>query len=195
MPDAELLRQLEQRLLETADCVPRCAEIAAANVSVDADTISMTLDMHATGGGSVYRCRARRRAGALRLFWSMARQCARFANGQWHVLVVRQTGPASSRPAWAGAGSRQPRDPVSDTPPRVITVASDGWLVAGVKDRRLLSGSLQLTRLQTDEGGDARSLGKQPLSGVRPHRTHGRAGPRLAGTRRQLLVLPRHRAR
>ena len=28
------------------------------------------------------------------------------------------------------------------TPPRVIEVETDGWLVAGIKDRRLLSGSL-----------------------------------------------------
>ena len=40
------------------------------------------------------------------------------------------------------------------TPPRLVTVDSDGWFVAGIKDRRLLSGSLQLTRLQTDADGD-----------------------------------------
>ena len=33
-------------------------------------------------------------------------------------------------------------------PPRVVTASGDGWFVAGIKDRRLLSGSLQLTRLQ-----------------------------------------------
>jgi hypothetical protein len=40
-------------------------------------------------------------------------------------------------------------------PPRVVEVDSDGWFVAGVKDRRLTSGSLQLTRLQTEQGGVA----------------------------------------
>ena len=40
------------------------------------------------------------------------------------------------------------------TPARVIDIASDGWFVAGLKDRRLLAGSLQLTRLQTDDSGD-----------------------------------------
>ena len=47
MPDAELLRQLEQRLLEPPDCVPRCAEIASVNVQVDGDAISMSLSVHA----------------------------------------------------------------------------------------------------------------------------------------------------
>ena len=41
------------------------------------------------------------------------------------------------------------------TPPRVIDVDSDGWLLAGVKDRRLLSGSLQLTRLQAEGDGES----------------------------------------
>ena len=40
------------------------------------------------------------------------------------------------------------------TPARVINIASDGWFVAGLKDRRLLAGSLQLTRLQTDDSGE-----------------------------------------
>jgi hypothetical protein len=38
--------------------------------------------------------------------------------------------------------------------PRVVTSESDGWLVAGIRDRRLVSGSLQLTRLQR-EGEDS----------------------------------------
>ena len=38
-------------------------------------------------------------------------------------------------------------------PDGAINVRSDGWFVAGVKDRRLLSGSLQLTRLQTADNG------------------------------------------
>ena len=40
------------------------------------------------------------------------------------------------------------------TPPRVIEASGDGWFIAGIKDRRLLSGSLQLTRLQSEDGGD-----------------------------------------
>jgi len=40
------------------------------------------------------------------------------------------------------------------TPPRVIEVNSDAWFVAGTKDKRLTSGSLQLTRLQSASDGD-----------------------------------------
>jgi hypothetical protein len=41
------------------------------------------------------------------------------------------------------------------TAPRFITVESNGWHIAGIKDRRLLSGSLQLTRLQADGDDDS----------------------------------------
>ena len=47
MPSRELLQQLEQRLLEPPDCVPRCAEIVAASVDVGGETISMTMSVHA----------------------------------------------------------------------------------------------------------------------------------------------------
>ncbi|NIM33388.1 MAG: hypothetical protein GTN60_18925, partial [Pseudomonas stutzeri] len=40
------------------------------------------------------------------------------------------------------------------TPPRVVTVQADGWFVSGIKDRHLLSGSVQLTRLQSDADGE-----------------------------------------
>ena len=40
------------------------------------------------------------------------------------------------------------------TPPRVIEVSSDAWFVAGTKDKRLTSGSLQITRLQSSDDGD-----------------------------------------
>jgi hypothetical protein len=40
-------------------------------------------------------------------------------------------------------------------PPRVITANAEGWLLAGIKDRRLLSGSLQLTRIQAAGNADS----------------------------------------
>ena len=46
-PDRELLRELETRLLAPPDCVPRCAEIAAARVEALGDGINMTLTVHA----------------------------------------------------------------------------------------------------------------------------------------------------
>ncbi len=153
MPDAELLRQLEQRLLEMPDCVPRCAEIAAAEVSVDADTISMTLDIHATEEVGIPLPGSAQG-------W---RPDAVLVNGAGNARVLRMANGSfwlSMKPGRHRVDLRGPVPAVDSlevpfpTPARVVTVASDGWLVAGVKDRRLLAGSLQLTRLQTDESGD-----------------------------------------
>ena len=153
MPDAELLRQLEQRLLEPPDCVPRCAEIASASVQVDGDAINMSLSVHALE--------------------NVAIPMPGSAQG-WRPNAVLVDGVASARVLRAGDGtywlyvtpgrhSVTLRGPVPATdsleipfrtPPRVVSIDAEGWFIAGIKDRRLLSGSLQLTRLQTEEGGD-----------------------------------------
>lgn len=153
MPDAELLRQLEQRLLEPPDCVPRCAEIAAADVEVDGNTISMGLSVHALESvaipmpGSVQGWRPN----AVLVDGTAGARVLRAGNGNYWLYVT------------AGRHTVTLRGPVPatdsleipfQTPPRVISVDADGWFIAGVKDRRLLAGSLQLTRLQTEEGGD-----------------------------------------
>lgn len=155
MPDAELLRQLEQRLTEPPECVPRCAEIVAATVDIGETVLSMQLTVHAfedvaiplpgsmqgwrpelvkLDGGST--ARVLRGAGSALWLYVMPGQ---------HTITLR--------------GSMPDVDSVEvpfPTPPRVVTAQAQGWLVSGIKDRRLLSGSLQLTRLQTDaDGADA----------------------------------------
>jgi len=153
-PDRELLRELEARLLAPPDCVPRCAEIVAADVDVRGDSVSISLNVHALedvalplpGSGRGWRPQA------VMLDGSGAVQVLRGpGQGLWirvtpgrHNVVLRGSAPA--------ADSLEIPFP---TPPRVIEVDSDGWFVAGVRDRRLLSGSLQLTRLQTGESGEA----------------------------------------
>ena len=153
IPDAELLQQLEQRLLEAPECVPRCAEIVSAEVDVGANAISMTLVVHALediaiplpgsaegwqpetvlleGGGGARLVRAPDNA-----LW------LRVTAGR-HTVNLRGAVPAVDS-----------LEIPFLTPPRVITVSSGAWFVAGIKDRRLTSGSLQLTRLQSDTGGD-----------------------------------------
>ncbi|HWM27670.1 MAG TPA: hypothetical protein VNQ14_04380, partial [Woeseiaceae bacterium] len=92
----------------------------------------------------------------------------------WRPESVQVDGAAShvyrraDQTLWvrASAGTRRitlagPLPPVDSlevpfpAPPRVITVRADGWSVAGIRERRLLSGSLQLTRLQSAGGPDA----------------------------------------
>lgn len=153
IPDAGLLQQLQQRLLEPPDCVPRCAEIAAADVEVGADMIGMTLTVHALESVAVPlpgSARGWRPSGVLVDGASSAR-VIRDRSGAFWLYVAPGRHEVTLRGVIPAADSLE--IPFA-TPPRVITVASDGWFVAGVKDRRLLSGSLQLTRLQSDDGGD-----------------------------------------
>jgi hypothetical protein len=153
IPDANLLQQLEQRLLEAPDCVPRCAEIVAADVEIGAEQISMNLSIHALETvaiplpGSTQGWRPEvvslNGTGGVRILKSPN-------NSLWmHVAPGRHS--VSLRGSIPAVDSLE--IPFL-TPPRVIDVRSDAWFVAGTKDKRLTSGSLQLTRLQTQSGGD-----------------------------------------
>jgi len=153
-PDAEILRQLEARLLEPPDCVPRCAEIAAAAVEVRGDGISMTLTVHAADDVAIPLPGSERgwHPQAIALDGSAAGQILRTNDGALWLRVAPGRHTVTLRGAAPAADSLE--IPFA-TPPRVIEVDAVGWLVAGIKDRRLLSGSLQLTRLQSTAGGEA----------------------------------------
>jgi hypothetical protein len=152
-PAPELLQQLEQRLLEAPPCAPRCAEVAEANVTALGDTLTIVLSLHALEDVAVPL------PGSL--------------NG-WRPQSVQIDGSAT--PVYRGAdealwvrpgeGShrvtlRGPIPPVDSlevpfpVAPRVITASSEGWSVAGIRERRLLSGSLQLARSQAEGDSDA----------------------------------------
>ena len=153
MPDAELLRQLEQRLLEPPDCVPRCAEIASANVQVEGDTISMSLSVHALESVAIPMPGSPQgwRPNAALVDGAADARVLRANNGTYWLFVTPGRHTVTLRgPVPATDSLEIP----FETPPRVISVNAEGWFIAGIKDRRLLSGSLQFTRLQTEEGGD-----------------------------------------
>jgi hypothetical protein len=153
-PDRELLRELQTRLLVPPDCVPRCAEVVAADVAVRGDSVSISLSVHALEDIALPLPGSDRgwRPQAVMLDGSGAGQILRGPDlGLWiHVTAGRHT--VVLRGAAPAADSLEIPFPA---PPRVIEVESDGWFVAGIKDRRLTSGSLQLTRLQSEQGGEA----------------------------------------
>jgi len=153
IPDANILQQLEQRLLEAPGCVPRCAEIVAADVEIGAASVSMSLSVHALetvaiplpGSAEGWRPEviSLNGTGGVRILKSPN-------NLLWmHIAPGRHS--VSLRGSIPEVDSLEIPFP---TPPRVIDVSSDAWFVAGTKDKRLTSGSLQLTRLQSDSGDD-----------------------------------------
>ncbi len=146
LPDRALLDELRKRLTEPLACEPRCADVVAARVSVEPDTLVIDLDIHASadvgvpvpGQGNGWmpaliglngeRLDAAVRDGGL-LFVAVPR-------GQ-HRL--RLAGPL---PARAGV------EIVFPLVPRAVEVSANGWTYTGVSDRRLLSGSLTLERVR-----------------------------------------------
>jgi hypothetical protein len=153
MPDAELLQALEERLLEAPECTPRCAEMVAADITIDAQSIRMTLTIHAVQEVAVPLpgSDAGWRPVAVLLDGTAAGQISRGPNQSlWVRLQPGRHSVVLSGPIPAVDSLEIP----FLTPPRVVTTKSDGWFVAGIKDRRLLSGSLQLTRLETEGNSD-----------------------------------------
>jgi hypothetical protein len=153
-PDSELLQELQTRLLAPSDCVPRCAEIVAADVAVRGDSVSMSLSIHALEEVALPLPGSDRgwRPQAVMLDGAGAAQVLR---GRDRGLWIRVTPGRHTVVLRGGAPAADSLEIPFPTPPRVIEVDSDGWFVAGIKDRRLTSGSLQLTRLQTEQGGEA----------------------------------------
>ena len=151
-PDADLLRELEARLTAPPDCVPRCAEIAAAEIDIAPRALSMVLTVHALEDvamplpGSVQGWRPE----AVLLDGGDNARILRFGGQQLWIYVTAGRHSITVRGALPDVDSLDVPFPA---PPRVVTVDSDGWLVAGTRDRRLLSGSLSLTRLQDDGSG------------------------------------------
>jgi hypothetical protein len=154
-PDPALLDELEARLTEPPKCAPRCAELVAANVDIVANNLSMQLTVHALadvaiplpGSDQGWRAEAVAVAGV---------DSARVMHGQGNALWLQI--PAGQHTV-SLSGAMLAVDSLEipfPTLPRVIEASAEGWFVAGIKDRRLLSGSLQLTRLRaanSEDGG------------------------------------------
>lgn len=149
LPDAEMLQALEARLLQAPECAPRCAELVAAEIAIDAHSLRMTLSLHALeevaiplpGSADGWR------PTAVLLDGTAAGQISR---GPGQSLWVRVLPGRHSIVLTGPIPAVDSLEIPFPAPPRVVVASSDSWFVAGIKDRRLLSGSLQLTRLQAE---------------------------------------------
>ena len=152
-PDPELLRELEARLTAPPDCVPRCAEILDADVDIDGDAVTVRLTIHALEDVAVPLPGSLDgwRPSAVLLDGASGAQVVRSGN---QLLWIRVPPGRHDVVLRGGSGGADSFEIAFSTPPRVIEADADGWFVAGIKDRRLLSGSLQLTRLQSEQADD-----------------------------------------
>ena len=152
-PDPALLQELQNRLLEPPECAPRCAELVAADVEVGANTVNMSLTVHALANVAIPLPGSDRgwRPSVVVVDGSASSLVGRGNNQKLWVSLAAGRHTIRLSGAVPAADSLEIPFP---TPPRVIEANGDGWFIAGIKDRRLLSGSLQLTRLQSEGGGD-----------------------------------------
>ncbi|MFQ5608947.1 MAG: hypothetical protein ACE5F8_01600, partial [Woeseiaceae bacterium] len=145
--------QTPDRLLTPPDCVPRCAEIVSADVAVSGDAVRIQLvintleDVAIPLPGNVQGWRPN----AVSVNGTANAQVLRSANQNLWLRVS----PGRHNVVLSGTAANVDSLEIPfPTPPRVVRTDADGWFVAGVKDRRLLSGSLQFSRLQSAEGSE-----------------------------------------
>ncbi|HEX5764529.1 MAG TPA: hypothetical protein VFY27_03120, partial [Woeseiaceae bacterium] len=136
------------------ECAPRCAEISTARVEVDANTLSIELEVHAFENvavplpGSLQGWRPE----SVQLDGSAARVYRHADQALW-IRAPGGTHQVTLQGPLPPVDSLEVPFPAA---PRVITAEASGWSISGVRDRRLVSGSLQLAKLQA-AGEDASS--------------------------------------
>lgn len=152
-PSAEMLRELQSRLLEPPDCVPRCAELSTASVDIGADSVTMRLTINALEDVAIPLPGKTDgwRPDAVSIDNNSGAEVIRLGGNNLWLRVTPGRHTVVLRGSAANVDSLEIPFP---TPPRIIEASGEGWFIAGIKDRRLLSGSLQLTRLQSEESGD-----------------------------------------
>ena len=152
-PDPVLLEELRERLLEPPDCVPGCAEVVRADVSVGTGDVAIVLQLRVLDDVAIPLPGSQRgwHADAVRIDGSPGRVFRAPDNNLWV-----EAGPGERRIELRGAipDGDTLQIPFAASPGR-IAVDADGWLVTGIRDGRLQSGVLQLTRLETGSDSGA----------------------------------------
>ncbi|HEU4780663.1 MAG TPA: hypothetical protein VFS58_12345 [Steroidobacteraceae bacterium] len=153
-PGIGMLTELKARLTAAPPCAPHCAEIAAADVSVDGERLDVVLEVSALANIAVAMPHASDR-------WQLdtvsvdSRPSVAIARNRDASLWVPLT-PGAHRVRLSGRlAAAESIQLVFPQPPRVIDVRSSGWTVSGVNEGRLVAGSLELARERTAQRAGA----------------------------------------
>ncbi|MDD4394050.1 MAG: hypothetical protein PHQ97_15055, partial [Desulfobacterales bacterium] len=158
-PPPDLLKQLQERLLEPPDCLPNCASIVAMDLNATADQIRIQLDIHAACQTAVPL------PGALNS-WMPQSVLLDDHPAQGLSKTVSGTNPMLWALVPEGihrlilSGSTGGADTIHiplPLPPRHTTVSSSGWTIKGVHPDGRTEAALQLTRAET-RSGEARPV-------------------------------------
>lgn len=150
VPPNEVLEELERRLLEPPSCTPRCAEIAEARVDVGENAVSMRLEVHAQASVALPLPGAAAGWRATQVEDAEGRGLAVYRDDSGVSWVHLDAGVHTL----ALSGPIPPGDAV-EIPfallPRAVRATSAHWSIAGIENRVLVAGSLNLARLPTDD--------------------------------------------
>jgi hypothetical protein len=143
LPNAELLRELQARLIEPPRCAPTCAELLAAQIHVTGERIEAELQASALTSVAIALPTAGDR-------WQID---SITVDGKSSLAVTREADAGLWIPVEHGVHTvriegRLTGDSVHLTfpmTPRRITINAPGWATVGINAGRLLSGALDLT--------------------------------------------------
>jgi hypothetical protein len=157
LPDAELLRQLQARLIEPPRCTPTCAELLAAQIRVTGERIETELQASALASVAIALPTAGDR-------WHID---SITVDGKSSLAVTREADAGLWMPLEYGVHTVRIEGRLSGESvhlafpmtPRRITIDAPGWATVGINAGRLLSGALDLTRQRPTQGNPLSTSG------------------------------------
>jgi hypothetical protein len=149
-PPAELLNELEQRLLEPPRCLPGCAGIPRARLTVSADDVlELRLDMHVTERiGAPLPGRAGHWEPNVVTVDGRVPPLARSADGTLYVVLEAGVHSVVMRGSVSGANAVQLHFPLV---PKRLRVAAEGWDITGFREPDVPAQQMQLTRMKPED--------------------------------------------
>lgn len=144
-PSAELLAELKARLTQPPTCAPVCADLAVLEISADAASVSMVLELHTQSLSAVplpefadgWQPSALDVDGVEMSFLARDAQGLSYVGLSPGVHRVRLSGPLSGMDRFKLSLPLKPRS---------LKLSISGWSALGLRDGVLLSANLELVR-------------------------------------------------
>jgi len=150
-PSDELLEELRNRVLEAPRCAPTCAQLASAEVIAEGDRVRVALEFHAAErvGVPLPGAEALLQTTSLTVDGADAGGVHRDAQGRSWILLSRGV----HRVELGALAAEVDRIGLSfPLKPARVQFSGQGWEAGGVRDQRLLTDTLELTRLARKPG-------------------------------------------
>jgi hypothetical protein len=150
-PAPKLLDELRQRLLEVPECVPTCASVESATVQLASNRLSVALTVHAADRVAVPvpSSETRWRVTELRIDGAPGSELLRRGADSLWIPLQRGVHRVELRGPVEAVDTVDVRFPIV---PARTDVDSPGWTTTGLREGRLLTDTLTLVRVRTDDG-------------------------------------------